>query len=73
MGSVWQRIQRAGFFIFLFSMVVVAIGVSQGMKVLWVAGLVVVGLVLLTVLFRANRAVSGPPRRPPTTDATKRQ
>jgi hypothetical protein len=58
-----QRIERAGFFIFFLGLILAAIGISQGVAVLWILGLVILGLVVLTVIVRATRAVSGPPRR----------
>jgi hypothetical protein len=63
-----RMIEKAGFAIFMFALVGVAIGLAYGsMPVVYVCA-VVVAIGAAIVLVRANRAVSGKPRPHATSD-----
>jgi hypothetical protein len=66
-----QRIQRAGFFIFFFALFILAIGITQDISLLRDIGLVILVVILLTIIIRARRDISGKPRRPQPTDESK--
>ena len=66
--NVVQRIQRAGFFIFFFALFILAIGITQDIDLLRNIGLVLLAVILVTIIIRARRDISGKPRRPKPTD-----
>jgi membrane protein implicated in regulation of membrane protease activity len=64
-----RMIEKAGFAIFMFSLVAAAIGLAKGYTTIAIIGGAIVLVCGLIVLFRANRAVSKRPKRPSTGEA----
>jgi hypothetical protein len=67
-GNLARTIQKAGFAIFMISLVAIAIGLARDIMPLFYAGLAAIGLCVLVVLVRINRAVAKRPRRAPASD-----
>ena len=68
--NLWRMIEKAGFAIFMFSMVAIAIGWARGFMPIVYVGLAVVLITGVIVLFRANRSVSGRPKPRPAGEAS---
>ena len=67
MAGKRRRIDRWGFPMWILSLLLVAIGVTQGITLVWALGLILLGGIVLTIIVRAVRDVWFPPAR------TKRQ
>jgi Kef-type K+ transport system membrane component KefB len=66
-----RRIEKSGFFLFFLGLFLMAIGITQDLTILRDIGLVILLLILVTVIVRARRDVTGTPRRPRSPDDTK--
>jgi hypothetical protein len=69
--KILNRIERSGFFLFFLALFLLAIGITQEIDILRNIGIVILVLILLTVIVRARREISGKPRRPQSTDDPK--
>lgn len=71
MRKLRAKLEQAGFFLFMASILIFAVGVVQEVKIIWVIGLLLMATLLLVVFVRATRAVSRPRRPTPSRQPPK--
>jgi hypothetical protein len=67
-----RRLDRWGFRAWILGMLLTAVGIAQGLGPVWVAGAVLLAVLLLSVAARTARDI-GWPRRSPTGDRTDKR